>query len=93
MSWIADLQSYIDRIPYGDINLQVKRVDRKTVEVTTYGKETLQYNNNEQALDDIALILNRLADNGFDGRATLELQYKKGKIRIVGVFDKKVTRY
>lgn len=93
MSWIKDIQSYVDRIPFGKVNIELERVGRKTVKVTTYGKETLNYRTTDEALEDINLILKRLSDNEFEGTATLELQYKKGKIKLVGIYDQKITRY
>jgi len=93
MSWISDIQSYADKIPYGKINLEIEKVDRKTVKIVSYGKETLRYTSNDEAIEDLTNIIRRLADNGYEGKSVFELEYKQGKIRIVGIYDQKVTRY
>lgn len=93
MKWVEDLEQYINRIPYGQITINVDRVDRKTTKITTFGKETLQYRTTEEALKDLTLLLKKLADNNYEGTATLELQYKAGRIKLVGIYDQKITRY
>lgn len=91
--WARDIQSVIDAVPYGQVNLSVKRVDKKTVEVSSTGKETLRYVSNDDALRDISNLTERLIQARFSGSAHVELEMKDGQIRFIGVFSKKSTTY
>lgn len=91
--YIKDLYQHIEDIPYGEMELKIKRVDRKTVEITTYSTETLRYVDNEEALRDLVDMLKRLIDARFTGEAHIKLDMKDGNIQIIGIFDKKDTKY
>lgn len=89
----SDIQSYIDAIPYGQINLIIHKVNRKVVAVETEGQETLRYTDTDAALLDIKAILENLKNTGYSGKAHIELQYKDGQISIVSIHDIKKTQY
>ena len=91
--YIKDLYQHIEDVPYGEMELKIKRVDRRTVEVTTYSTETLRYVDNEEALKDLTDMLKRLTDARFTGEAHIKLDMKDGNIQIIGIFDKKDTKY
>lgn len=91
--YIRDIHSYSEAVPYGDISLTIKRVNRKTVAIISEGTETLRYTNNEEAIQDILTILKDLAASGYTGKAELQLEYKEGQIRLVGIHDKKEIQY
>ena len=44
--YIQDLYQLIETVPYGTIDIQIKRVDRKTAQITTTSEETLRYVDN-----------------------------------------------
>jgi hypothetical protein len=91
--YIKDLYQLIESIPYGDVQLTIKRVDRKTAQITTVSNETLRYVNNQEAIGDLNDMLNRLVDAGFSGEAHIKLEMKNGNIQIIGIFDQKDTKY
>ena len=93
MTYIQDLQSYIDSIPYGAVSLRVERVNRKTVKIVTTGENTLKYINNEEAKKDLDDIVNNLIQTGYSGNAHVKLEMKDGKINLMGIFDTKETKY
>lgn len=92
-NYLKDIHAYIEAIPYGDVEFVVRRVNRKTTTVETRGQETLRYNNNDEALGDINTILKNLSEASYNGRATIELEYKDGDIVLVGIHDEKATKY
>ncbi len=91
--WVRDLQSYIDSIPFGEVDLQIKRVDRKTVEIKTVAKETLRYVDNQEALRDMDKLLTNLIESKFSGDAHLQIEMKDGNITLLGVFNTKHSKY
>ena len=92
-NYIRDIHSYVENIPFGDVDIQVKRVNRKTVLVTTVAEETLRYVNNTEAQQDIMNLIQKLIDASFSGEAHIKLLMKDGQIQLVGIFDKKQTTY
>jgi hypothetical protein len=91
--WERDLRAHIETVPYGDINVQVKRVNHKTVEITTVAQETLRYVDNQEALRDMARLIENLATASFTGELELKVKMVNGEIRLLGIFDKKQTAY
>lgn len=91
--WQRDLTRYIDAVPYGEIDVQIKRIDRKTTAIVTVAEETLRYVSNEEALRDLDRLFSKLIDTKFSGDAHVKLQIKDGQIQIIGVFNKKKTNY
>lgn len=90
---IKDIQSYLDSIPYGDVHLDVKRVGRKTVEITTSGTQTLRINNTQEAKDRINYLLDNLTDTSYSGILDVQFTYSNGTLKLMGVKDKKITKY
>jgi hypothetical protein len=91
--YIKDIYNLIESVPYGDINLSIKRVDRKTAQLSSVSEETLRYVNNQEALTDLHTMLKRLIEASFTGEAHIKLEMKDGQIRIIAIFDKKDTKY
>lgn len=92
-AWQRDLSKYIDSVPYGEIDVKIRRIDRKTTEITTVAEETLRYVNNEEALHDLDRLMSNLIESKFTGSAHVKLQMKDGQIQIIGVFNTKKTNY
>lgn len=91
--WIRDITSYVGGVPYGDVTLTVKRIERKTTEVTTISEETLRYVDNQEALHDLNRLFENLIDAKFTGDAQIRLSLKDGQIQLIGVFNTKKTKY
>jgi hypothetical protein len=91
--YMRDLHSFIESIPFGDIDITVKRVDRKTAAINTVALETLRYVSNEEALHDLDKLVRNLLEARFSGDAHIKLKMKEGQISLVGVFNKKETKY
>lgn len=91
--YIQDLYQLIESVPYGAIDVQIRRVDRKTAQITTTSEETLRYIDNQEALKDLIQMVARLTDASFSGQAHIKLDMKDGNIKFIGIFDKKDTKY
>ena len=89
---IQDIHSYIESVPFGEITLQVRRVDRKTVEIISESEETLRYVDNQEAVKDLIQMVQRLVEASFSGQAHIKLDLKDGNIRFIGIFDKKTHK-
>ena len=93
MSVISDIKGYIDNTNYGEVKFSVTRVNGKTVRIDTTAEETLRYVNTEEAIEDVVLLVRRLVDASFTGKTSVELTLKDGEITLIGVRDKKETKY
>lgn len=91
--WQADLFQYLDAIPYGDVTVKVTRAERRTVQITTAAEETIKYRDNDAAVRDLNRLIARLIEEKFTGEAHVRLVVKDGNIDLLGVFDKKQTKY
>jgi hypothetical protein len=92
-NYLKDMQAFIESVNYGDINLSVKRIDRKTVEITTVSEDTLRYVDNREALNDLDRLLTKLIEGRFSGDVNIRLQMKDGNVNLVGIFNTKKARY
>lgn len=93
MNYLDDLHKYIETVPYGGINFRVERVNRKTVRIITTAEETLKYVDNKEAIKDLGSMLNQLIDTSYTGEVQVKLELKDGLITLMGIFDKKETKY
>jgi hypothetical protein len=91
--YIQDLYKIIETVPYGTVDIQIKRVDRKTARITTSSEETLRYVNNQEAMKDLIIMINQLVGASFSGQAHIKLDMKDGNIKLIGLFDQKDTKY
>lgn len=91
--WVKDLQSYVDSVPYGKLSVNLLRVANKTAEVETQGLETLRYEENSDATADILKFLKNLADISYNGEVVFKVQWKGGKMKEIGFYNSKLTRY
>ena len=91
--YIKDLYQIVEGIPYGDVVIEIRRVDRKTTQLSTTSQETLRYVDNQEALNDLGQMIARLIEASFTGEAHIKLEMKDGQIKIIGIFDKKDTKY
>lgn len=91
--YIKDLHAYIESIPYGQLQVKIERVNRKTVKIETAGKETLRYTDTKAALNDALNILQGLVDTKYTGNAHIEARYIDGEINLLVVHDEKQTKY
>lgn len=90
---MRELATYIESIPFGEVDIKVRRVDHKTTQITTVAEETLRYVSNQEALQDLDILVSRLIDSSFSGDAHVKLEMKDGQIRIVGIITQKQTNY
>lgn len=91
--YIKDIYQLVESVPYGDINIVIHRIDRKTAQLSTISEETLRYVNNEEAIKDLSQMITKLIEASFSGEAHIKLDMKDGQIRLIGIFDKKDTKY
>lgn len=91
--YIKDLYQLVESVPFGDINIQIRRVDRKTTQLSTESQETLRYVNNQEALNDLINMVTKLMEASFTGEAHVKLDMKDGNIRIIGIYDRKDQKY
>lgn len=91
--YIKDVYQIVESVPYGEVTVTIKRVDRKSVQLSTISQETLRYVNNEEAVADLTDMIGRLVEASFTGEAHIKLEMKDGNIQIIGIFDKKDTKY
>lgn len=92
--WLADLESYVDSIPYGKIEIpEIERVNRRVVSITTTASETLRYEDNAEAVKDILGFLTTLVDDGHNGRVKFEVEYKNGQIKLLAIQNSRKTHY
>lgn len=91
--YIKDVYQLVESVPYGEITVSIRRVDRKTVQLSTISEETLRYVNNEEAVADLNDMIGRLIGASFSGEAHIKLEMKDGNIQIIGIYDKKDTKY
>jgi hypothetical protein len=94
-NYLKDLIDYINAIPYGEINVVVRKVNRNVVQITTEGSETLRYNPDDETDPrlDVNLMLDNLQTTSYSGEVSIKLDYTDGIIRLVTVYDKKQTKY
>lgn len=91
--YLKEIQSTVDSVPYGSVDISTTKVSRKVTRVTTTTKETLRYTNTDAAIEDIIRILKGLSMSGHSGKATIECDYNEGQIVLVAIYDKKETNY
>ncbi len=91
--YIKDLYQLVESVPYGEVNVIIRRVDRKTAQLSTVSEETLRYVDNQEALNDLGQMITKLIEASFTGEAHIKLEMKDGQIKIIGIFDKKDTKY
>jgi hypothetical protein len=92
--YLLDIRSLVDSIEYGVISIPViRRVNNKTVEVTTSSVETVVRETLKDYQTDIILFLNALTKNEHSGKVTLELEWKNGTIRTLGYHTETKTEY
>ncbi len=70
--YIKDVYQLVESVPYGEITVSIRRVDRKTVQLSTISEETLRYVNNEEAVADLNDMIGRLIGASFSGEAHIK---------------------
>lgn len=88
-----DIINYLQSIAYGDVALYIKRVNHQNAEIITTAEETLKYADNNEAMQDFVAMVNKLLGNGYNGELNVKLVIKNGNIDMMGIFNKKVTKY
>lgn len=92
--WLADIESYVDSIPYGNINIpQIEKVNRRVTVVTTVGVETLRYDDNQEAVKDILNFVVSLVDDKHTGDVEFKIEYKEGNISLLAIKNTRKTTY
>ena len=90
---VRDLHSYIESIPFGEVEFKITRINRNTTQISTIAQETLKYVSNEEAKKDLNQLVDKLCDPSFSGEAHIKLQVKDGQINLMGIFNKKEKKY
>jgi hypothetical protein len=91
--WLKDIRSYVDAIPYGQVQVEVERVDRRTVQVITVGFETLRYTDNAECLKDLLAFITSLMDDEHTGDVQFGLDMKQGNITLLTIKNTRRTNY
>lgn len=91
--YIKDLYQLVESVPYGEVNIVIRRVDKHTAQLSTTSEETLRYVSNQEALNDLADMITKLIEASFSGEAHIKLEMKDGQIKIIGIYDKKDIKY
>jgi hypothetical protein len=91
--WLLDISSYTDAIPYGNVSIQVERVNRRTTQVTTVGEETLRYADNKECLKDLLTFITTLLDDNHTGDVQFGLDMKQGQITLLTIKNTKKVQY
>jgi hypothetical protein len=93
-TWLRDLESYVDAIPYGSVSIpNIERVNRRVTSVTTVGVETLRYQDNAECAKDILSFLTSLLDDKFTGDIDFGVTIKDGNISLLTIRNTKKTNY
>lgn len=91
--WLKDIRSYLDSIPYGNVQLHIERVGSHTVEVRATGNETLRYTDNNECLKDLLGFITLLVDDGHTGDVQFGIDMKKGQITLLTIKNTRRTNY
>jgi hypothetical protein len=91
--YIKDIYEYIESINFGEADVHIKRIDHRTVQLSTLSEETLRYVDNAEAVKDLINMVQRLVEASFSGEAHIKLEMKDGNIQLIGIFDKKNIKY
>jgi len=92
-TWLKDLTSYVEGVPYGSVSIIIDRHKRTTVGVTTQGTETLRYTDNNECVKDILGFITSLIDEKHSGSVDFSIDMKDGQITILAIKNTKTTHY
>ena len=92
-TWLADVESYTDAIPYGAVHIDLERVDRHTTQVTTVGLETLRYVDSNECVKDILAFITSLIDDNHTGDVQFSVDMKQGQLTLLTIKNTRRTQY
>ena len=92
-TWLRDIESYTDAIPYGKVDVSIDRVNRRVVTITTIGAETLRYQDNNECVKDILSFITSLIDSEHTGIVDFSIDMKSGTISLLTIKNTKKTQY
>lgn len=91
--YLQDIQKYIDRVPYGDIQFTVKRRNNKVIEVVTNSVETTKHEDNSSSKAEIVALMDALEAANYTGNITFNISIKDGQTKQIGHYNTKQTDY
>jgi len=91
--WLNDIKNYVNAIPYGKVQIDAERVDRKTVLLITTGYETLRYTDNNECIKDLLAFIVSLLDDRHTGDVQFGLDMKQGVITLLTIKNTRRTNY
>ena len=91
--YLADIESYADGVPYGDVQVKITRVNRRVTKTQLTATETLRYRDNQEALDDINVFLQGLVDVGHTGEVQFQVVIENGQIKLLAITNTRETSY
>lgn len=92
-NYIKDIQQYVDRVPYGEVQFTVKRINNKVVEIQTNSVETTKHRENKSAEEEIVALLKALEAANYTGNITFNISIKNGQVEQIGHYNMKQTKY
>lgn len=91
--YLNDIQSKVDALPYGDVNVKVTRVNRHTTKVTFTETQTLRYRDNTEAMQDVVDFLAGLVDSKHTGKVQFEVAIEEGQINLLAITNTGENKY
>ncbi len=91
--WAKDIERYVNSVPFGEVKLVIKRHGSKTRSISTKFDDSIAYYNNEAALRDLMLLVEKLEKEGANTALKFTLMFKKGIINLVIYHNVKQTSY
>lgn len=82
-SYLSDIDDTAEEVPYGEIQLTLKRHDGKTTKVSTNTYDHKRFDTNADAVAFLMQTLKNASDAGTSGSISFTLMLKNGKIGTV----------
>lgn len=79
-NYLFDLDSLADQVPYGEIQVSLKRHNGETTKLSLSTFNSVRFTDNVQAIEHLLMAIKNAADNGQSGSLTFTVMLKSGKI-------------
>lgn len=86
--WLQSILDSADMVPKGETTYRVKRNGRKTLKVTAQVQNDFHPHHNEEAAEDISILLNNLTASAHTGSLDFSLEFRSGMIKKITVKHK-----
>lgn len=91
--WLVDLESFVDSVKYGKVDVGVDRANSHTIQISTIASETLRYTDNKECVGDLIDFIASLLDEEHTGNVQFSLDMKKGQINLLTIKNTKKMNY